>query len=182
MKSLILLLALCFAIPSTAQTKPSNEKCTINVAQSPEVRGFKLGQAYDLLKDANVRLRGDEDGTGTRQVILWNASDSNPRFKGINRLTLIYLDGLLASFQVRYTSDVKWETDDHFAAVIAEQLRLPRAGWVRETHLTLNCDGFVVHVYASLGGVLKIERSGLEQEIEQRKEAQEQKKRGRFKP
>jgi hypothetical protein len=119
----------------------------------------------------------EPDEIGLRTVFLSNYGDRSERFRGITRLMLKYLDDSLASFEIHYNTEVTWESDAHFAAAIAELLRLPTTGWVNQYQPTLLCAGFLVKVRATIGGILTIERRGFEDEIKERTANRDRKKR-----
>ncbi len=154
--------------------------------ESPEVRGLKLGQSYEVLKtrDSYTRLAATPDEIGLLTTHIFKREVDDAMTRGVDLISLKYLDGKLASIQIRYSRDVRWESDAHFAAAIAEQLSLPTNGWQSLQGLpVLNCNGFFIKAgNASLGGRLHIERTDLESEIIKRKAALEQKKRTEFKP
>jgi hypothetical protein len=182
MKTLILILG--FAASAFAQT--SIKPCALTLQQSPEVRGLKLGQRYEDRPRFAGFVGGPDydepDDVGLRTVHISNYGDRSERFQGITRLTLKYLDDSLAAFEIHYSPEVKWESDAHFAAAIAEQLHLPATGWVNKYRPTLLCVGFIVKAEGRFGAALTIERSDLEDEIATRNANRERKKRIEFKP
>jgi hypothetical protein len=94
------------------------------------------------------------------------------------------LDNALVSFTIHYNREVKWQSDAHFTAAIADLLHLPVTGWTYDfIFFKLNCDGFFVRTgRASSGGTLNIEAGGFRDEVARRQAVIEQKKRVGFKP
>jgi hypothetical protein len=173
--------------------KKQLERCSLTAEQSPEVRGLKLGQSYELRprmagSSAGMSSRDDDmtkpaDEVGRRSESIDNYSDRSERFKGVDRVELSYLDDSLASIEVIYSSDVEWQSSAHFAAAVANQLKLPNQGWVDEYgKARLTCEGFLVEATALSHPRLKIEIPGLQSEIQRRRDTLEQKKRVEFKP
>jgi hypothetical protein len=189
MKTLVLILVLACAAQS--QIKPSAQPCSLTVDQSPSVREFKLGETYlprprtSLSESTDGLLGYTSDANADIGVIredLSNVLKESQRFEGIREIETTYLDGKLASFEIRYDGSTRWESSRHFAAAIAEQLHLPTTGWVNSYHPRLNCDGFFVEASVPLYPILKIERTDLQSKIAARRAGVEQKKRADFKP
>jgi hypothetical protein len=189
-KYLITCFVLSFSPLTYGQTpnKQTANVCALTVEQSPEVRGLKLGQDYEVLrslssKGLQYRNRGADDIGITRLYLTPILDRDMEMMKGVGHIELIYLDGKLSSFEIDYDSDVMWHSDAHFAAAIAEQLKLPTSGWVdKYGTASLQCAGFVVEAEAFSNGKLKIETSNLQQEITKRRAERDQKKRVEFKP
>lgn len=180
--------ALLLVIQLTARSSTLQQKaapCTLTVETSPVVRELKLGQPYEQFqrsKDYRIIGGQDADDNNLRRVYLVNYLGQSERLQGIDRITLLYLDDKLASIEIRYSPDVKWESDLHFASAIASQLGLPTTSWVNKHQPTLNCEGFFVEAGAMIGGQLKLESSNLQAELRKRRTVLEQKRRVEFKP
>lgn len=121
MKTLILIsLFWTVTLIQKPDPKPRLNKCILTIEQSPEVRGLKLGQPYEALtnlgNDGARPLDSGENEVGLRRVYLVNYLDRSDRLKGIDRVTLQYLEGSLVSFEMQYDYKVKWQSDAHFAA------------------------------------------------------------------
>lgn len=191
MKRTLLTLALMLSILSVSTTitafaqKQPVKPCSLTLDQSPEVRGLKLGQSYEsrprFAGSGDYLDRVDEAGV---QTLYLRDPGRSERFQGTDRVRLLYLDGVLVSFTIDHKPGVKWQSDAHFTAAIADTLHLPSTGWTTDVaYLSLPCDGFVVRAgRATLGGMLEIETTGFVPEIRRRQEVIEQKKRAEFKP
>ena len=180
---------------------PSPAKCSLTLAQSPIVRGLKLGQSPSDVQNL-IAPDGDErsleilrlgsgsalfrdDFVGVREQTIYSSLIDSERLKGTRTISLRYLDDKLASFSIDYGSEVKWQSTAHFTAAIAEQLHLPTVGWGSadsRIKLRLNCDGFFVETFAYQSSELKVEKIDLETEISMRRTERERKKRVEFKP
>jgi hypothetical protein len=185
------------ALSQTKVGTTETSKCPLTVEQSPVVRGIKLGQTVaevrslfpeaDNNRTASAALgfesmRSNDLGV-TEQTITSTLFGNSERLKGTQYIGLRYLDGRVASFQIYYGTSVRWQSSAHFAAAIAEQLRLPTEGW-RENGLLvrLTCNGFYVDVAAVGSNQLAITREDLDAEISRRHAKREQQKRADFKP
>lgn len=187
MKTLLLILALSItSLGQSAQLKP---QCTITSANAPIVRGFKLGQPFigaaELVARPTFLRSAKANEVGLRRVYLTRIIVKDEGvLEGARSISLHYLDDQLSSIEVMYDSSVKWESDAHLASAVAKQLQLPTKGWTQSyAGPRLTCDGFFIEVKgADMGGWLKVERTGLTEEIEKRTAAYEQKRRVEFKP
>lgn len=194
MKTLLTLLLILAAVLTVAAQKQPLKPCTLTLEQAPEVRGLKLGQRPGLLAgffpdsySGGIREFKDDikpDEVGLYRKLITNRRLEPPdNLKGVSFIRLSYLDESLASIEITYSSDVKWQSASHFASAIAEQLRLPTDGWVdRIGNPRLECQAFFIEATNSLGGRLLIERTNLRREISTRRAVYEQKKRVEFKP
>jgi hypothetical protein len=196
-----ILFILCFASLCIAQT----DQCKITLADSPEVRGFKLGQKYeDVVKGfPSGRYSGvlDYEGEfGLRSVDILDVpyharlAASLPetklpdewvkRFEGADSVNLEFLDGMLVSIEISYDDSTKWDNPLEFTAAIASALKLPTEGWRgRPYHPQLVCAGFTVETWNETTRPRFIMKTiGYESEIAKRKADAEKKKRTTFKP
>ena len=192
------LLAVCLPPYGKAQQRVAElKKCPLTVEQSPTVRGLKLGQSPSEIRTL-FAVEGNEDltrialdldrrpdETGVREQLISSSMLGlrSDKLKGTRNISIRYLDERLASFQIAYDGNVKWQSSAHFAAAIAEQLHLPTEGW-QDTGvaLRLTCQGFYVETTAFASSQLKIERTDLDAEIALRRAQLEQRKRAEFKP
>lgn len=193
------LTALCllvFVVSGFSQNnKPQTATpCTLTVNESPTVRSLKLGQNIsaleEILADEDPALKrlafyatsADELGR-TRNHIYNSPLYKSEKLKGIDAIELVYLDGRLASFQIRYGRGVRWQSSLHFAAAIAEQLNLPTKGWIDTVSPKLTCQGFFVEVFAvDAMSTLRVERVDLSAELNSRRSQLERKRRTEFRP
>jgi hypothetical protein len=129
--------------------------CDITPAQSPEVRGLRLGMG---LREIAARFRAaampeaDSCGRQTLQLdwaadLLGQPAPRPPELKDVLRIGLGFLDGRLAYFRVTYMAPLK---PAEFRSTLSAALRLPgtwrRAGG-REPYdepYSITCGGFTV--------------------------------------
>lgn len=106
--------------------------CTLDIAQSPAVGGFRLGMTID---EAQARFPNnpipapDEIGVSTLHLRGINAP-AGSAFEGANNLTVEFMDGRLSYIRVSYPATNKWHSMDEFVASLAEHLNLSGT-WTR---------------------------------------------------
>jgi hypothetical protein len=144
---------------SATQSSP----CALMLAQSPAIRGVKLG-----MKTADVLalFPGSADQDDIRNalsrveeyphfgVVSINFDPSRystkERFTGIRNFSFLLVDGRVGQFEVQYLPPPlgpKWQRPDDFVSKIAEAYQLPPAGnWTADPNIfawkTIRCDGF----------------------------------------
>jgi hypothetical protein len=202
--ALTIFLAAALAVygqPAPAQ--PS--QCSLKLAQSPAVRGIKLG-----MKTADVlaMFPGSADQDGIRNalskvegyphfgVISINISPSmystKERFSGIVDYSLLFVDGGVGEYRVQYIpppSGPKWQRVDDFVTRVAEAYNLPSAAsWAADSNInyekTLKCDGFQVKASTLMyQGILTVSKTEAPWRIQlERRAAFEENIRREFKP
>ena len=156
MKTLLLALLLLFS-PTVTEGQSQSRKpaatatnCKMTIDQAPLVRGLKLGQSFDQLQRVLPRIvktsGEDPDEYGLRRFRFSPAVLENPEtLNGVTSVSLAYFDNSLFSIEITY-SDIKWQSNLHFVAAIANQLKLPREGWQQADPSILMCQGFFVEV------------------------------------
>lgn len=194
--SFLFLLPLLLSGVSTPAQKPQPSGCSIKLEQSPTVRGLKLGQPLNAVQklfekdsddeasllDIRMGLRPTNDIGVREQTVYGYGMVDSERLQGVSRIELECLDNVLASFTVHYDSSVRWQSQAHFAAAIAEQLQLPSSGWEDYRSPRLKCEGFIVKTSYYGLAALTIEHSDLRTEVSKRRAEREQMKRVEFKP
>lgn len=184
--ALLLVLSLSTASAQKRKSAPLPEPCTVTIDQVPLIRGLRLGQPYDQLQPALPRrLTFDRpDEYGIRRVWLSPSFLISPeQLAGIESVLLIYFDDSLVDMEINYKNEVPWQSNLHFVAAIADQLRLPRTGWQQRDPSYLVCRGFVVKVaHATVMPTIELFSAQVSDEIAKRKAEVEEKKRGRFRP
>jgi hypothetical protein len=148
---LFLVLALQFAC-----TQPP---CTLTAEQAPELRGFRLLMSIEeiqakhrgfptppadefglakvvIVDNLNGKTKDDIKPYGATVV---NSADF-PEIKGISRIYLEIIDNRLASIQVVYLNDVKWNSVDEFIKKTAQTMKL-NGSWekVNGDYQSLRC-------------------------------------------
>jgi hypothetical protein len=156
----IFLAATSLVYGQSAPTQPS--QCSLKLAQSPSVRGIKLGvTAEDLL--ALFPGRASEYGAmSVSQAdnfphfgvigfdIVPSRYSTKERFAGIGYFNFVILDGRVAQFEVHYQgppNGATWRNIDDFIAKIADAFQVPAAkNWTANQSIPstkeLKCDGF----------------------------------------
>jgi hypothetical protein len=180
-------------------------RCTLTVAQSPELRGFKLGAK---IEETLARFPGTSapkpDEFGFTRKSLQFADDigavsscggcyetifSRQRVSGFDGVSAVYLDvldGRISAMQISYSFTTPWNSLDEFVARVSESLKLPNA-WSdykvgKWPHKRLDCDGWRIEANAIVGGELLLQDAVAEQTLNKRKVEKEQRQRGTFKP
>jgi hypothetical protein len=106
--------------------------CTLDIAQSPAVGGFRLGMTLD---EAQARFPNnpipapDEFGVQTLHLRGINAP-AGSALEGANNITIEFVDGRLSYIRVSYPATDKWQSMDEFVARIAERLNIS-GSWTR---------------------------------------------------
>lgn len=185
--SLLTIVIVC-ALPAYTQAQKS--ACTMKADQSPEVRGFKLGQTVEQIRakfPKNFWLDLGDDPEGPT-IVLLEAKDfsGDEAYQGLEGVTLRFLDKKVASLTVKYSRGTKWDSQEEFNNVVTQNLKLPTTGWKGRYSLTLTCEDFTVETSAGLSGIagasIQIKLRDLEQEMERRKLQKEADRRKVFKP
>lgn len=165
-------------------------RCGTVAVPVPEVRGFRLGMPWDEYQHVSPKLvhfSNENNEEGVRRDYLTRSDfyrTSGDRFKSIDHIELLFLDDKLASIEVNYDTSTEWPNALEFTAAIADALKLPRTGWRGHDTAVLTCDEFGVETSVDIlgRGKLQIMKFGVTQEIERRKQANEEKSRKIFKP
>jgi hypothetical protein len=212
---LITLLMICAA---SAQTKrPSNKraqtvppapnrakdylpaqlaKCTLTLAQAPEIRGIRLGMSLEQALSVFPSLKRPPEvivlpdgGSITRDflepdevgVIRVRINTLDPKYsreatklEGIGNFNFDFTDGRISYISVIYDTQAKWSTPDEFAQKVSESLRIPSAWkkpieYNRESERDMECDGFVITVRANRYTAIFMRDLRAEQVVKNRK-------------
>jgi hypothetical protein len=147
------------------QTTSGPSQCSLKLAQSPVVRGVKLGmKTEDLLAMFPGSADQDDIRNSLTKVegyphfgvvginIRPAAYSTKERFEGIVSYGLLLVDGRVGEFQVEYVPPPfgpKWLKPDDFIAKLAETYALPSpANWTQDPNINawkiLKCDGFQI--------------------------------------
>lgn len=174
-------------------------QCSLKVAQSPAVRGIKLGMKVD---DVLALFPGSRENEYIKSALTANPGFPNygmisfgiapfqyptkERYVGISQLSFIFVDGRTVRFYVEYGRP-PWPRVDEFIDKISDALQLPpKANWTADNQGRKNllCDGFRIRA-ATLDqrGSLSIETDDDPYKIQrERRAAEEEKERREFKP
>jgi hypothetical protein len=162
--------------------------CAMTLEQSPELRGFRLGQSVqdvrkrfphnkDLLNPASF----DEPLTAR---ITMADMEAKEEFRGLLGMKLGFLDGKLILLESYYYKLADWTLAD-FKDTVADAMKLQRARWkaLHSEGMMLQCDGFKVRVMVvDSGTAIRLERDGISEEIKQRMDAVNTELKKMFKP
>jgi hypothetical protein len=200
----LLTLLTCVSLVSFGQTpgvssSSAISKCTLTRAQSPEIRGVRLGLTAEQLlalfpDDANRQRineaikqskRADKYGFA-RFDLQSNTEVRDPRFAGLSYLAIDMLDERVTGFHIGYAGP-EWNSVDQFVAKLSEAVRLPTALWEppQGNQQSLKCDGFVVDAYVSRGTAqnsVRVQDTSVTQVVSDRRETAKEKERQAFKP
>lgn len=169
-----IIIVLCFTGTIAAQApQPRVEPCAVTIDEAPAIRGLRLGQVYGELQSVLPRrydILGEKpDELGITRVSLSADLLSDPKkLDGVRSLSLAYFDNSLVSINIEYSIDVAWQSNLHFVAALAEQLKLPRQGWQQK-------DGAIMPT------ILLIDTRFADKAVKRMAEVEESKRRG-FRP
>jgi hypothetical protein len=156
----VLLFAQAFA--QSPSDQPTVTPCTLGAAQSPLIRGVKLGMSNQELfalfpgsaergeiKSALANVNGYPRFGLTDFYISPADYSTKDRFAGIQQIYFVVFDGRVIRFQVYYAgppAGAQWSRLDDFVAKVADAFQLPPVTqWPRSRERTgksLKCSGF----------------------------------------
>lgn len=179
-----------------AQQTPPVGKCSLTVAQAPQIRDVRLGMSSEeVLKmfpgssdEPYIRAQlstADQQFGIVRFSIPTNLLP-RPKFAGVNSFSVEFLDNRLSQYAFTYTG-IEWKNVDDFISRFSDTFNLPRSEtWERSTLPStkrLYCQGFEMWASADAGGSwIKIRIPEAEKIASDRQEAQKEKARKEFKP
>ena len=196
-----LTLIACVTLLAAGQTPSGSvpdSKCTLTPEQSPEIRGVRLGMTTEQLQnmfpeEGNLETLNNAIAMA-KQAQAYGASSAdlrpdrktaNPRFAGLDHITVRLLDDRVITFHVMY-SPTEWNSVGQFLARLSEAFRLPRASWeLGDESGFLKCNGFRVEAWASKNSThstVSVRNTSVDNVVEDRKEAAREKVRQAFKP
>lgn len=183
------------------------QKCELKVAQSPALRGFRLGMSLAQVSarfprhempevDSCGRLNFSMDATFGR---LRGEARRPEEFDGVQGIRLGFLDGRLTYVRVTYDGSTTWKGVGEYLAALSSSLGLPafwyKAGdgpMVSQAHV-IGCDGFKVVAGFDAGPYVELHDTTAIQAMPRRKvedaarrereaEAERERRRRAFKP
>lgn len=200
---LVVMIMAVLGISTLGQTQSGASprgKCALTVAQSPEVRGIRLGMsAEEVLRLFPV----SSDAREIRASLSWadkqfgvakfnvnpDRYSSKAKFEGISQFTFEFLDNRLSSLFVGYNGP-EWKSVDEFISRLSETLNLPGAKDWEPSNIdslkTLRCEGFEIKTF--IGGTnggsnyVVIVSPAAEQMVRDRQAEAKEKARKGFKP
>lgn len=197
MKSVFVLMILAVVTSSALGQTPTEQKCSLTLAQSPVIRGLKLGMDMD---EVLRQFPGRSEDPYVRSALLSADSQfglvkfhaptyqykSEKRFEGISQFDFEFLDKRLTSLSVQYQGP-EWNNVDEFVSKVAEPFNLPSASYWTPTNgshgKTLKCAGFEVWVFVGGGSSsLQVRNPAAEQIRRDRQTEAKERARKEFKP
>jgi hypothetical protein len=182
------LLVLSCALAGMAQ---GSAQCALKTARVPELRGLRLEMTVSQVKARYPKMPvGAADNLGQLRIDLFSnslAEIDSAAFKGVDHLTLSFIDDRLIGFVVTYTQ-LPWKDIHQFTARMSEALKLPDGWSGDDSTQTLDCDGFQVRtgrVSYSSGGMspyIGFKVLGAESIVRERIEKQKEQQLQTFKP
>lgn len=192
----VFLIIVAFAISGFGQTQSAGPaKCSLTLAQSPAIRGLKLGMSVE---EVLRQFPGASEEPHIRQAL--SSADqefgvarfsspslrSEPKFAGINGFSFEFLDRHLSSLWVQYAGP-EWKTVDDFISRLSGPFNLPGPNsWEPDAsdQKTLKCVGFEVKVSAGPSAINSVwlRNPAVLQIVKERREEAKEKARNAFKP
>lgn len=171
------------------QTAVQSNQCSLKLAQSPAVRGIKLGMNlnevlalfpgsrednYIKNEISNVGFYSGVETLPRFGVLNFSVApaqySTKERFTGIELLSFTFLDDRLAVYSVQY-SRPPWPKLDEFVDKVAGAFHLPAADkWTSENAFrkNLECDDFKLQAFTRDGSAGLILRTGDDPLVTQR--------------
>jgi hypothetical protein len=205
MRRLILFMFLTI-VPVSLGQQPPGSKCALTIAQSPVIRGIRLGMTTEQLlaqfpgssEDEQIKRElASAKGSpnfGLARIGFQPSYGNYPastkqRFAGINILSVALLDGKVVQIYVHYDPPgepglgVNWHNTDDFVRKISDGFNLPPpADWTSGSSYALTCNGFDIKASSQQGGYIYLSEKGYNNEISERRAADDKKRQDAFKP
>ncbi|MGZ8848406.1 MAG: hypothetical protein ACXW3C_18240 [Pyrinomonadaceae bacterium] len=146
------------------------------IANVPELRGFRLGMTFDQVKVRVPQIQfGRADDIGVTSTSINPSYDplfDQASFADVRTISLDFLDGSLTSLWIGYEKSFKWKDVDQFVDGISKSLNLPSRWSPKKAGQQLRCDGFTIFVSMIAGGPsLRLTEDAAEETIGLRREA-----------
>ena len=186
-------------VGQTPTRSSTASRCSLTREQAPELRGIRLAMSVEQLLSlfpenshrqvitnaVRESKRADRFGLARFDLLL-DREVANPRFAGVNYITIELIDERITSFHVAYAGP-EWKSVDQFVTKLSEALRLPNSAWESggESLRSLKCDGFRVDAHASNqipASWVRVQDTSAYRVVEDRREAAKEKLREAFKP
>lgn len=195
----MLRLLFCFTILLGASSAAlAQDRCNIDLSIAPDIRGIKLGLKYEEVramfpKGIAFTFAPKPDEVGVIDSVDLTAFDfyeKGAKFKGVEKMSLVFADGKLVMIGVGYDRSADWPTVTSFAEQVSKSLALPQA-WRAPDNAdpkiarVMDCEGFRLIAVAPGPGVktfVGLVDTTAEKLIKERRAAIEEKKRKAFKP
>lgn len=195
MKLLLYASILFAALFSSAHAQ---ERCSIDLSISPDIRGVRLGMKpvelrmmFPELPSFKFAQPPDEAGVFDGVLQPWDLGVKRKQFEGVSVMSLVFADGRLVKIGVEYDASARWPDVDAFAAQVSKTLALPGWAWRAPNNSdpklarVMDCDGFRVIAVSPGSGMstmVGLVDTAAEKLIAERYAAIEERKRRAFKP
>lgn len=202
--SFILLVVVASAFSQSVNQQTSSSKCNLTLANSPAIRGLRLGMTAEELMalfpgsaESNevkneLALANNYPAFGVTRLSFasWQyPSAFKERFAGIESVLVTLLDKRVTEFTVQYSSPssskmgVNWHGTEEFIARLSENFHLPPASyWELRSPGTLSCNGFEISVWGDSGGRIMLRDNSYLEQVKERQMADDERRRREFKP
>src|SRR5437588_10304449 len=180
--------------------QPAQPKCPATEADSPSVRGLRLGMTVEQVlawfpagikrkqvKDAVEKAKA-ANSSETVSISFNPATDSGKQqFDGVDAVSVATYKGRVVDFSVQYLGPA-WKSVDEWIGKLSEAFNLPRAqDWVVGSNETpnkvLKCGGIEIEGAVQGGsGSIRIRNTEYLKGMDERGNVQEDKKRRELKP
>jgi hypothetical protein len=196
----ILVLSMISTFAAVKSQQPAQSNCTLTAANSPSVRDIRLGMSLQELlalfpagskrKEMKEALDKARETTGNEIVYLPfdPVSDGGgERFSGVDSVRAGIYKGQVVDFNVSYVSP-SWKTVEEWIEKLSQTFGLPKAGaWVvgpnENPNKVLKCKEVEIEAGIQGGGAsIRIRNVEFSKTVDERKEAEEERKRRVFKP
>lgn len=199
-KRIMTFFALAFVTISAYTQASSQSRCNLTEANSPSVRGLRIGMSMQQLlalfpnasrrKEVREALDNAKAPTVREPVYLafYPATDAEKQqFTGVDSVSAVLYKGRVVDLSVLYVG-ATWDTIDQWVAKLSEAFKLPRAqDWVagpdEDPNKVLRCAGIEIEAAIQGGSAsIRIWKPEYLKEIEERTNAGAEKKRQEIRP
>jgi len=162
MKYILSIAAVFLSAAISSFSQAQTNQCSLKVAQSPAVRGIKLGMKMD---EVLALFPGSRENEYIKNTITGNPEFPNfgvisfgiapfqypnkERYLGIDQFGFVFVDGRLVQYSVEY-GRASWPRMDEFIEKITAAFQLPPArNWTSDNQARRNliCNGFHVQAF-----------------------------------
>lgn len=135
-------------LPTSELVTQADEGCNLSLAQSPELRGYRLGMSVEQVQARVPGAGFAKDWPLNRQAIVLrprppsdrmldglrvrNYSDAAlidnsvfPGYEGVREISLYFTNGQLSTIEGSYENNQRWESVNQFMEAAASGLNLP---------------------------------------------------------
>jgi hypothetical protein len=163
---LITISILIFALTINAQ-----EKCELNLSQSPTLQKLKLGmtpsEASNVL-GIKVKVKPEGQRSFFRNYIKKKAKGN---LTGIRALFVRFYDGKIYQIEIFYEKDYRWQTLESMIDDYSASNNFPKEFWLNEYgYAKANCKGFSIDADYILNPHIQISEDAIAELVESKQE------------